>query len=64
MIQGVREVFEISDLERDHKREAAAGKSEAQQEGKMVLIGRGLDQEAFARSLGWCLEGGGEGGEV
>ena len=50
MIQGVREVFEIVDLDR---RGRGGGGAE---EGKLVLIGRGLDEGAFAGSLGGCLD--------
>lgn len=44
MIQGVREVFEIVDLDRGEGREG-------KEEGKLVLIGRGLDEAAFGGSL-------------
>ena len=48
MIQGVREVFEIVDLDRGR----SDGKGmESKEEGKLVLIGRGLDEDAFGRSL-------------
>lgn len=49
MVQGVREVFEIVDLDR--------GGSEGGVEGKLVLIGRGLDEGAFGGSLRACLDG-------
>ena len=53
MVQGVREVFEIVDLDRGGKR---AGKGmEGSREGKLVLIGRGLDEAAFGGSLRCCL---------
>ena len=50
MIQGVREVFEIVDLDTGKGRESG-------REGKLVLIGRGLDGEAFGESLRGCLVG-------
>lgn len=53
MIQGVREVFEIVDLERG----GGGGEGvRVGEEGKLVLIGRGLDEAAFGRSLRACLE--------
>lgn len=53
MIQGVREVFEIVDLDRGR----SDGKGmESKEEGKLVLIGRGLDEDAFGRSLRARLE--------
>lgn len=63
MIQGVREVFEIVDLDNGGKGTAEEGGE--QWMGKMVLIGRGLDGDAFGESLRWSLDGGGGGeGEV
>jgi len=56
MIQGVREVFEIVDLD---DRKGVVGDGGELQMGKMVLIGQGLDQDAFERSLRWGLEDGG-----
>lgn len=63
MIQGVREVFEIVDLdgggrEGEGKGEGTGGgvQRQAGEEGKLVLIGRGLDEGAFGRSLRGCLE--------
>lgn len=52
MVQGVREVFEIVDMEE--------GGGEMQQRGdnmgKLVLIGRGIDGEELERSLMGALE--------
>lgn len=53
MIQGVREVFEIVDLDDGKNQNPDGG---ADQVGKIVLIGRGLDQVGFDRSLKWFLE--------
>ena len=56
MLQGVREVFEMVDLE-----EASGGKGGGGEmmgkvgKGKMVLIGRGLDFGEFQWSLLWSL---------
>ncbi|CAD6594268.1 MAG: hypothetical protein ASARMPRED_009002 [Alectoria sarmentosa] len=48
MIQGVREVFEIVDMDRSR----SGGKGvESRDEGKLVLIGRGLGEAAFGGSL-------------
>ena len=46
MVQGVRNVFEITDLETGDE----AG-SDLNTMGKLVLIGRGLNQDYFQRSL-------------
>lgn len=60
MIQGVRDVFEIVDLpNNNHATQDGDRESKKQQEGKMVLIGRGLDKERFERSLRLCLENAG-----
>lgn len=61
MIQGVREVFEIVDLDGGGREGGGKGKGkgverEGGQEGKLVLIGRGLDEVAFRRSLRGCWE--------
>ena len=48
MLQGVREVFEITDLE-EKKDEVDVGR------GKIVLIGRGLRRENVEASLGRAL---------
>ena len=53
MIQGVREVFEIVDL--DLGRSDSKG-MESKGMGKLVLIGRGLDEDTFGGSLRACLE--------
>ena len=55
MIQGVREVFDIVDL--DGGRGAGKGDGMEEEAGKLVLIGRGLDEEAFGESLRACLDG-------
>ena len=53
MVQGVRDVFEIVDLE-GGSRDGGAGVGSRGREGKLVLIGRGLDEGAFEGSLrGW-----------
>lgn len=44
MIQGVREIFEILDQERN-------GEDQVPQEGKIVVIGRHLAPEKFERSF-------------
>ncbi|KLU81921.1 hypothetical protein MAPG_01001 [Magnaporthiopsis poae ATCC 64411] len=49
MVQGVRELFEIFDSPDDKGREVAAG--DTTNEGKMVLIGRHLQDFDFAGSL-------------
>jgi G3E family GTPase len=56
LLQGVREVFELI----DEKEGASSGHGDAppvegRPTGKIVLIGRGLDKEAFSRSLEMCL---------
>lgn len=53
MIQGVREVFEIVDT--DGGRSGGKG-VRSSDEGKLVLIGRGLSEAAFGESLRDCLE--------
>lgn len=55
MIQGVREVFEFVDMD---SRVVQKGKDKERKgtEGKMVLIGRGLHEGAFGRSLVKSLE--------
>jgi G3E family GTPase len=56
LLQGVREVFELID---EKERVSGSGGKAAQIDGqpksKIVLIGRGLDEEAFSRSLKACL---------
>ena len=49
MLQGVREVFEITDLEQDDT-EHEGGKK-----GKIVLIGRGLSEKDMEASLARAL---------
>ncbi len=65
MIQGVREVFEIVDLEGGRGGGEGEGEGEGREEvgrkevvGKLVLIWRGLDEGAFGGCLGACLGGG------
>lgn len=55
MVQGVREVFEIVDLEhRGDRRSEGSVEKGGKVEGKLVLIGRGMDEGAFGESLrGW-----------
>ena len=48
MIQGVREVFEIVDM--DGGRSGGKGVG-SRDEGKLVLIGRGLNEAAFGASM-------------
>lgn len=50
MVQGVREVFEIVDLDRGGKSAGESVEGE-KEEGKLVLIGRGLHGVAFGGSL-------------
>jgi G3E family GTPase len=56
LLQGVREVFELID-EKDGAsgRNGEAALVEGTAEGKIVLIGRGLDEVAFGSSLKSCL---------
>ena len=57
MIQGVREVFEIVDLDRGGSDGRSGAKGmESRAEGKLVLIGRGLDEVAFGGSLRASLD--------
>lgn len=57
MVQGVREVFEITDLVSISTESAQGGEKENQEKnrenvvGKLVLIGRGLDEESWNESL-------------
>lgn len=51
MIQGVREVFEIVDLDRKEE-------GPQQQQGKIVLIGRGVAALPVAESLRFALQEG------
>lgn len=60
MVQGVREVFEIVDVE-DGRGGDDRGEGKSQRQisdlgnGKLVFIGRGLDERAFGESLEWAL---------
>ena len=61
MIQGVREVFEIVDIEsKGEEPKAGNGNDEAVMKGKLVLIGRGLHAETYEMSLKWHLDLSGE----
>ena len=51
MIQGVREVFEIVDLETPKPSFSHQSDPTSMQSGKLVLIGRGIHYELFQRSL-------------
>lgn len=53
MLQGVREVFEIVDMDGGAKEK---GGDAMDGKGKMVLIGRGLEKVDLGRSLQGCLE--------
>ena len=53
MLQGVREVFEITDL--DDEKGDSSGDVEEGKRGKLVFIGRGLNGEEMERSLGRAL---------
>jgi len=59
LIQGVREVFEMFD-ERESPEDKATKHSvtlsQRQTDGKLVLVGRGLDEETFSKSLKISLE--------
>ncbi|KAL8741911.1 MAG: hypothetical protein Q9190_005535 [Brigantiaea leucoxantha] len=66
MIQGVREVFEIVDVDVDSneenkegrvggREEDDGGKAEEDEKGKIVLIGRGLTGLPLKQSLDWYL---------
>lgn len=49
IIQGVREIFEISERDRDVKDDGG--------EGKLVLIGRNLRLEDLQRNVDWFVLG-------
>ena len=53
MIQGVREVFEIVDLD---ETAGASQRSGPGGMGKLVLIGRGLNMEKFEESVNYGLD--------
>ena len=55
MLQGVREVFDITDLEREGEEAEGAGGGGGGKEGKIVLIGKGLERESIEASLGRAL---------
>jgi len=56
LLQGVREIFELIDeKEEASSRKGDAAPVEGRLGGKIVLIGRGLNEEAFSRSLETCL---------
>lgn len=58
MVQGVREVFEIVDMDPGGRRRSAGKDVEGnKEEGKLVLIGRGLQEAAFGGSLRGWLDG-------
>ena len=50
MVQGVREVFEMEDLE-ERRDGGQFGNAYSDVKGKLVLIGKGLNEELFRRSL-------------
>lgn len=54
MIQGVREIFEIVDLEQNGSGDKVG--SGGATGGKMVLIGRGMDEKMFGVSLVYQLD--------
>ena len=47
LLQGVREIYELTDA----ADAAGAGSAKAPRDGKIVVIGRGLDQESWQKSL-------------
>lgn len=56
MVQGVREVFEIVELDRGGGSAGKGGHGKKEKgEGKLVLIGRGLQEVAFGASLRGAL---------
>ena len=56
MIQGVREVFEIVDIESNARSQGNQGESVDKQGGKLVLIGRGMSGLPVEASLRSVLE--------
>ena len=48
MVEGVRDVFDIVEYERGPG-------NQGERVGKLVLIGRGLDEGAFGHSLKACV---------
>jgi L-2-hydroxyglutarate oxidase LhgO len=63
MIQGVRDVFEIVDLDRkeDGSMPPQQQQQQQQQQGKIVLIGRGVAALPVAESLEFALQEGSRG---
>lgn len=57
LVQGVREVFEILDAKDSPAGGQGAGTG-VNQGGKVVLIGRGVDEERFGQSLREALRSG------
>jgi G3E family GTPase len=55
LVQGVREIFELLD-ERESSGDNASSSKNQETGGKLVLIGRGLNEEAFGKSLKMSLE--------
>ena len=55
MIQGVREVFEIVDLESNVGASGTQAEIVEKQGGKLVLIGRGLSESPVEESLRLAL---------
>ena len=55
MIQGVREVFEIVDLEIKRDSPPQGVIEEQQDSSKVILIGRGLQRDMFQKSLNEAL---------
>ncbi len=51
MIQGVREVFEIVDVESTAEPPGSRDESAVKREGKLVLIGRGLSELPVEENL-------------
>jgi len=57
MIQGVRDVFEIVDMDVEGFASGFGGRSgRGTTTGKLVLIGRGMDEGAYGESIRWQLE--------
>ena len=52
MVQGVREIFEITDLSTE-----GTSEGEGMDTGKMVLIGRNVADQGWEESLMSCLSG-------
>ncbi|QDS69371.1 hypothetical protein FKW77_004363 [Venturia effusa] len=56
LLQGVREVFELFDERESGTRSGEVAGANCKADGKLVLIGRGLDEEPFSTSLKFSLE--------